>query len=1055
MAEEKITGDQLLESVKYDHFREFVRLTVTYKNRLLNFLGTMDNPDDLLHRFVKGIDKTEDPVSEAMMATCAINLLKNQDEMERIKADDRLLPQEKQLYPKLLNAMTLMQNDIKSEYQRLEHSTNRSGRILYGLMGGLFYDLDLPGIDTDWSKYIARTFHLVPQDVLNISDMTNPNGIHVQKVFFYKGDGTDDDGQRSFTALRNYYQTLQNGQWVDKPGWKTVDYGSYLHIQSVDKPTPVYIFIVNPDYEDKGSDDIDAHLEKANLKINEIDHGGHSFYLYRTLERTPSNIALFFARSCGAASDIDLIHRSAPNAHIICTSGTGTMLVNGPIQDEKNKWLTQGRDIEWKSFWEALEKRGLMRIPDFQYYIRPDRNFANQFLQAIQTINDLLSQTDKESGSQLLNLFENTMETHTPASDTANFFRNNFTGIPTGSTLQMVPIVGPQMVIDRTLPHSILSPAIGALLNGFRILRHHFTEGKRSAAPAWIKNTVTVFNIVVAPALETYLFLHLAAPLGLGHLLGVGLLGFLLLHPVMEILFQKRPIKEALVRTFQRAPTTLLFMAPYLLTIPGVDLWTPAAAFIASVTLHTFINLSDARGLQRLAGNLIVSQSNKNLMSLFQRLTKDISSFDNRRNLQLLPVETLPRSLLAPALQVLLSGSMSLTRHIRRWGNPSFPSMEGLSYEKTLSKQDDRFQTLKDRLRTELLETLLGGTARPVSFDIKRLDSTVIELKSRPAMETPDTRWNSFIRKNLSRVKAGDLTNAEKQALQDILRSDESLAQTLSYAKTNPDFIGRVVREILQTIEQGRPELLPTVLSQMALLRAAGTSLAQELDLVDIQDEDILAQIPFRLGLGRGDDLPLFAMAVDEQVRINYDAILKRSIILQSLNQVVGQTDLTASGQLTVFDVSALFDNTTPTDQKNVLINALAALAQKVGQLDDSQSPQVVLISRTRQNADQIRSELSRLLPSFSKTADRVDILTPQEQSFVGKDRTSLKQLIQWWTGSKGGLVNALEIFTLNGDSLDSTGLDETIKILIVDLVKFTESIQRDLEEIRFISIQA
>jgi signal transduction histidine kinase/membrane protease YdiL (CAAX protease family)/predicted nucleotidyltransferase len=134
-------------------------------------------------------------------------------------------------------------------------------------------------------------------------------------------------------------------------------------------------------------------------------------------------------------------------------------------------------------------------------------------------------------------------------------------------------------------PLSVLDPALRALVRGAR------DRGWERAAAALDAGRVA-YNSFGAPFAETLVFLHLAAPLGLGWLVGIGLAGFLAAHVVMEAVFDRAPPQRALAR----ALWSMVFLAPYLFAF-GLEFLSPWAAFGVSSGLHVAHNLLNARVL--------------------------------------------------------------------------------------------------------------------------------------------------------------------------------------------------------------------------------------------------------------------------------------------------------------------------------------------------------------------------------------------------------------------------------------------------------------------------
>ncbi len=354
-----MSGSDLLEKVRYDHFRTFIRMCAGY-NTLDAFLSKFETQKKfkLMHDFVSGLEKgKDDDLEDAVDVADAFSSIR-----------DSAISQ-------------YLMSEVTKNYERCVNEKSRKGLIVYGLLATLFKgntsELDLPPIN------------MVPY-----SSLVDDKGVVYQEFFFYG----DDDGKTSFDHFMNNFKDARG---VRDPRWKVIPGKFYTEIRSVSgKPVVIYASMPIPEPGDEeAQDSLVKHLITLGIHPTMITHRGHSYHLPSTLEHLTKECKVVFLGSCGGYHNLAVVLDNSPDAHIISTKQTGTMIANDAIVRKINEELLAGNDLNWIKMWDELPnvfggKKDLLAT--FNEYVPPHRNLGAIFVKAYRRMYNKLEMGDEE-----------------------------------------------------------------------------------------------------------------------------------------------------------------------------------------------------------------------------------------------------------------------------------------------------------------------------------------------------------------------------------------------------------------------------------------------------------------------------------------------------------------------------------------------------------------------------------------------------------------------------------------------------------------------------------
>lgn len=343
-------GDELFDRVHYDHFRTFLRMSAGY-GKLNAFLATMDadKKSRLMKDFVSGLEKgKEDDLEDAVDVADAFASIK-----DSALAD-------------------FLQAEVRSNYERVSADRNKKGLIVYGLLATLFDGMRTGHIE---GEHVG----LPPVGSVPYQSLLGDTSVVFEQFFFYG----DEDGRSSYA---NFLGNFKDGKWKvenTNKNWVTI---------SATSGKPVVIFANLPlaePQDEEAQAALNKYLSEKNIHPTVIVHRGHSYHLPSTMEHLSKQTRVVMLGSCGGYHNLGKILDASPNAQIISTKQTGTMLVNDKIVRSINEPLVAGTDVDWIKMWSNLDSyfgvstgKPMAGYKEYIEYVPPQRNLGALFIKA-------------------------------------------------------------------------------------------------------------------------------------------------------------------------------------------------------------------------------------------------------------------------------------------------------------------------------------------------------------------------------------------------------------------------------------------------------------------------------------------------------------------------------------------------------------------------------------------------------------------------------------------------------------------------------------------------
>ncbi len=347
-----MTGNQLLDTLNYDHFRTFIRMCAGY-NTLSDFLGTMTDTAKtvLMTGFISGLEKgSPDDLEDAVDVADAFGSIRDSSLAE------------------------LLEKKVKENYEESYKEKSKKGLVVYSLLAMLFESNKISGSDTGATVASLR-LHLPPINKVAYKDLVNDSGIVYQQVFFFG----DKDGQDSYDSYMSTFKKDKNWKVTNEPFWTTI-------ASTTGNKIVIYanLPLKEPADED-AQDSLSRFLADSGIRPTIMIHRGHSYHLPVTLAKLTPDVKIVILGSCGGYHNLALVLDHAPNAHIVSSKQTGAMAVNEPIIKSLNTMLLDGADVNWIVMWRDLEQY-FVKHPEaqdrFSDYVPPYKNLGAIFIKA-------------------------------------------------------------------------------------------------------------------------------------------------------------------------------------------------------------------------------------------------------------------------------------------------------------------------------------------------------------------------------------------------------------------------------------------------------------------------------------------------------------------------------------------------------------------------------------------------------------------------------------------------------------------------------------------------
>lgn len=326
----------------YPHYRAFLALCATY-GRLDRFLSLFTPADrvELLTAFASGLQHEQDELSEA--ATVAETIANTTT-------------------PSTLQSLLTV---IKNSYESFDSAKEYNGMSIYGILAAMCRDK--VSDDAQWYNIMSRKYKTGSLAILSSKALTGQKPF-IERMYFYD----DEDGRDSY---QNFIRTFSAS-----PDWRVEQNYSYARVTS-QTGARIEIYANKADLQESGDKEIGKIIADNGYEVKCVIHRGHSFHTEETLNKVPSTARFVLVGSCGGFYKINIALRKAPDAQIIATRQIGVKQINDPILYSFNEYLRQGRDINWKTFWDEMKvKVGASSY--FNDYVPPHKNLEALFVRA-------------------------------------------------------------------------------------------------------------------------------------------------------------------------------------------------------------------------------------------------------------------------------------------------------------------------------------------------------------------------------------------------------------------------------------------------------------------------------------------------------------------------------------------------------------------------------------------------------------------------------------------------------------------------------------------------
>lgn len=344
-------GDQLLDTLHYDHFRTFIRMCAGY-NTLSDFLVTIDEDKKtkLMSDFIANLGKGKDEdLEDAVDVADAFGSIK-----------DSILA-------------SFLQNKVKENYEVAYKEGSKKGLIVYSLLSLLFDGVQNANSDAG-AAHQSERLGLPPINIVPYKALLGDTNVVVEQFFFFG----DEDGKSSYASFMGNFR---DGKWkttTDKY-WVTIT-------STTGNPVVIYANLpLSEPQDEEAQNQLVNYLAQRNIKPTIMVHRGHSYHLPITMDKLTKNAKVVMLGSCGGYHNLATVLDRSPSAHIISSKQTGMMSINEPIIKSINDRMLSGSDINWITMWNDLDtyfsKKKTIN-EKFSDYVPPYKNLGAIFIKA-------------------------------------------------------------------------------------------------------------------------------------------------------------------------------------------------------------------------------------------------------------------------------------------------------------------------------------------------------------------------------------------------------------------------------------------------------------------------------------------------------------------------------------------------------------------------------------------------------------------------------------------------------------------------------------------------
>ncbi len=374
---------------------------------------------------------------------------------------------------------------------------------------------------------------------------------------------------------------------------------------------------------------------------------------------------------------------------------------------------------------------------------------------------------------------------------------------------------------------------------------------------------------------------------------------------------------------------------------------------------------------------------------------------------------------------------------------PGNTRTENLSTEELIEFAQNLLMPRQVKTQAELLKDIvLDGPARPVGFEITLLGN--IHTDS-------ETDFDVFIKQGLKALKDVTIGSRNIELLSQIGVSEQALGTAFVKAKKDADFRRIVSKHIFELLFQKNPLDLPKIVKLFALLHSQGvnSSLYKEMSMdpsedylvYQADDNELLAQLPFYMGLNEKASIQQAAAHINAMVQANYRGVMEKTYAMHRFiesQQLVDQ-------EIIILNYSNA--NEWGEQEKTGMTGLLAQLAYQYTADPESMTSMAAAISRTHENEQDLLQSILAGHAEFEVLRDHIQPLVGENVNTV-QDKIQLLPLLKHFDGEG----KSVQFVTHTEDDVDTNGQKD---VVVTELKSLAERIHKEIQKMLFLIIQA
>ncbi|MGH1404795.1 MAG: hypothetical protein ACRBDL_11180 [Alphaproteobacteria bacterium] len=262
----------------------------------------------------------------------------------------------------------------------------------YGVLGAWLSNTAGHEISEDHAAFFKELeaderYQLPDLSQKDVSSLLDKDGRNYQLHIFYD----DEDGHASYTHYKDF---MRRDDWTLQEDEET---GVAL-FQKKGNGREINAYVSMPHADGEAAEYIKYKAEEEGIHFSVVAHRGHSYHVDTSLDYMDDKAEIVFLGSCGGYQNVETVLESSENAHILSTSGTGSMYVNDPLLTWINSDILNEDKVQWSDIGQKISRMG---NENASFYRTPPDNLALLFSKKFDEI-----QNEREMKSGLSNNFD-------------------------------------------------------------------------------------------------------------------------------------------------------------------------------------------------------------------------------------------------------------------------------------------------------------------------------------------------------------------------------------------------------------------------------------------------------------------------------------------------------------------------------------------------------------------------------------------------------------------------------------------------------------------------